>query len=69
MYYEELIDGCWERIEISGEMLMGPAHHVIYFASPAQWADYPVWARSRRTEIIQRIKSAFKAPDYEYHGD
>ena len=22
----------------------------------------------RRAEIIQRIKSAFRAPDYEYHG-
>lgn len=68
MYYEERIAGRWERLEISGEMLMGPAHHVIYFASPAQWADYPAWARLRRAEIIQRIKSAFRAPDYEYHG-
>lgn len=68
MYYEEQIDGRWERIEISGEMLMGPAHHVIYFASPQRWTDYPAWAASRRSEIIARIKSRFRPPDYEYQG-
>lgn len=68
MYYEEHINGRWERIEISGEMLMGPAHHVIYFASPQRWTDYPAWAVTRRTEIIQRIKSRFRPPDYEYQG-
>lgn len=69
MYYEEPIDGRWERLEISGEMLMGEAHHVIYFASAKDWDRYPEWARSRRTEIIRRIKSAFREPDYEYQGE
>ena len=68
MYYEEQINGRWERLEISGEMLMGEAHHVIYFASAKDWNGYPEWARNRRPEIIQRIKSAFRAPDYEYQG-
>lgn len=68
MYYEEYREDCWERIEISGEMLMGPAHHVIYFASREQWKAYPEWARGRRSEIIARIKSRFAPPDYEYHG-
>ncbi len=69
MYYEEARDGRWERIEISGEMLMGPAHHVIYFDSPAEWEKrVPEWARGRRSEIIARIRSAFRPPDYEYHG-
>jgi hypothetical protein len=66
MYYEEQIDGTWQRIEVQGEMLMGPAHHVIYFASPAAWERYPEWARGRRDEIIARIKSKFHPPDYEY---
>lgn len=35
MYYEEFRGGGWERLVIDGEMLMGPAHHVIYFDSPA----------------------------------
>jgi hypothetical protein len=68
MYYEELHDGVWERIDIDGEMLTGRAHHVIYFASPARWLQYPRWARERRDEIIARIKSAFREPDYEYYG-
>jgi hypothetical protein len=68
MYYEELHDGVWERIDIDGEMLMGRAHHVIYFATPERWLQYPPWARQRRDEIIGRITSEFREPDYEYHG-
>lgn len=68
MYYEENVNGRWERLDIDGEMLMGQAHHVIYFASKERWESYPEWARHRRTEIITRIKSEFRAPDYEYHG-
>lgn len=68
MYYEELLGGAWQRIAIDGEMLMGPAHHVIYFASPEKWQSYPEWARGRRDEIISRIKSEFAPPDYEYYG-
>ena len=69
MYYEELREGRWERIPISGEMLMGRAHHVIYFASPREWLAYPDWARHRRAEIIARVKSEFRPPDYEYVED
>lgn len=68
MYYEEYREGRWERLEISGEMLMGIAHHVIYFASREQWKAYPEWAQGRRNEIIARIKSRFAPPDYEYYG-
>lgn len=68
MYYEERHGLTWERIEIDGEMLMGEAHHVIYFASPERWRSYPPWARDRRDEIIARITSEFRPPDYEYHG-
>lgn len=66
MYYEEQRGGTWQRIEIDGEMLTGRAHHVIYFAPPERWASYPEWARHRREEIITRIKSEFREPDYEY---
>jgi hypothetical protein len=67
--YEEWADGAWRQIEINAEMLMGRAHHVIYFGSPEEWAKYPDWAHERRTEIIARIKSKFHPPDYEYHGE
>jgi hypothetical protein len=69
MYYEERIAGAWHRIDIDGEMLIGRAHHVIYFASAERWQSYPEWARHRRTEIITRIKREFRAPDYEYQPD
>ena len=67
MYYEELRGGVWERIDVDGKMLMGRAHHVIYFASPERWRAYPAWARDRRDEIIARITSEFREPDYEYN--
>ena len=57
MYYEELVDGKWQRIPIDGEMLVGPAHHIIYFASEEAWQEYPAWARDRRPEIVARIKT------------
>ena len=66
MYYEEWHGFGWQRIDIDGEMLMGRSHHVIYFASPERWLNYPEWARHRRDEIIARIKSEFREPDYEY---
>lgn len=68
MYYEELRDGVWERLDVDGEMLTGRAHHVIYFATPESWLRYPQWARERRDEIIARITREFREPDYEYHG-
>jgi hypothetical protein len=47
-------------------MLTGRAHHVICFAAEETWQRYPEWARHRRDEIIVRIKSSFREPDYEY---
>jgi hypothetical protein len=68
MYYEEFLGGSWQRIVINGEMLLGRAHHVIYFDSTEKWKTYPEWARNRRDKIIGRIKSVFAEPDYEYEG-
>lgn len=70
MYYEEKHDGEWRRINLDGEMLTGRAHHVIYFADEETWRRYPEWAAHRRDEIIARVKSRFREPDYEYaaHG-
>ncbi len=66
MFYEEQSQGAWQRIEIEGEMLTGRAHHAIYFGAPERWLHHPAWARHRRDEIIARIKSEFRSPDYEY---
>ena len=62
MYYDELREGKWKRINIDGEMLVGKAHHVIYFSS----IKFPEWAKSHSQEIITRIKSEFSPPGYEY---
>jgi len=62
MYYEEFADGLWRRVEIDGEMLVGRAHHVIYFTT----TRFPDWAAGRRDQIVARIKSEFCPPDYEY---
>jgi hypothetical protein len=69
MYYEELRDGSWERLDLGGEMLVGRAHHVIYFGSREAWKRQPEWAQGRRDEIVDRIKTAFPIPDYEYSGE
>jgi hypothetical protein len=66
MYYEEFHDGAWRRIDIDGEMLTGRAHHAVYLASPEHWLAYPAWARQRREEIVRRIKTELREPDYEY---
>ncbi len=66
VYYEERHLGRWRRIEIQGEMLMGRAHHVLYFASPERWQEYPAWARDRREEIIGRVKAVLRPPEYDY---
>jgi hypothetical protein len=66
MYYEEWRDGCWQRLDIDGEMLMGPAHHAVYLAAPERWRHYPAWARDRREEIVARLRGEFREPDYVY---
>lgn len=69
LFYEERHRGRWRRIEIPGEMLTGRAHHVVYVPGPERWRAYPDWARDRRDEIVARIRSELRAPDYEYaHG-
>ncbi len=66
MYYEERRDGAWQRLDIEGEMLMGETHHAVYLAAPDRWRHYPDWARDRREEIVARIRSEFREPDYVY---
>ncbi|WP_395740584.1 hypothetical protein [Prosthecobacter sp.] len=69
IWYEEWLGGKWQRLEIDGEMLVGQPHHVIYFGDENAWKQKPAWAQHRRDEIIDRIKSKFRIPDYEYDGE
>ena len=68
MYYEELVEGEWRRLDLGGEMGVQP-HHIIYFGSKEQWRLGPEWTHGRRSEIISRIKSAFPIPEYGYEGE
>jgi hypothetical protein len=61
--YEEWKEGAWQRIDIAGEMLVDKGHQVIYLSR----LELPDWAKARRDEIVGRIKSVFRPPDYQYH--
>lgn len=69
IYYEELHEGTWRGFELGGEMLIGPAHHAICFGSLAEWNLNPEWTHGRRDEIVARVKSVCRPPDYEYEGE
>ncbi|MGH8030118.1 MAG: hypothetical protein ACREO3_09300, partial [Arenimonas sp.] len=69
MYYEEWRDGTWQRLDIEGEMLVGEAHHAVYLADPDRWRHYPEWARDRREEIVARIRSEVREPEYVYGSE
>lgn len=61
-YYAELRDGKWKRLDFYGDMLIGKPRFCLYLSSIA----FPVWAKDRHTEILDRIKKELPAPDYEY---
>jgi hypothetical protein len=65
VYYEELLAGKWLQIDLDGEMLCGKAHHAIRIEPAEKWTTYPDWARSRREEIVRRIKSECREPGYK----
>ncbi|MGQ0620911.1 MAG: hypothetical protein ACT4QA_13475 [Panacagrimonas sp.] len=69
LHYEEFDEttGTWRRMSISAELAAGPAHHLIFFSSPEGWKrSAPAWARTRREQIVARIKWQCRAPGYEY---
>lgn len=65
--YKELVGGRLEQIDIDGEMLVGTPHHVLYIPNETEWdRRYPRWAQGRRREIVDRITSELRPPEYEY---
>ena len=68
MFYDELIDGAWERVEIDGEMQGGSdyPHHIVWFPNEEQWAKLPHWTLGRREEVFRRVQEELKPPRYEY---
>jgi hypothetical protein len=66
--YCEVVGTKIEEVVIDGEILAGKPHHALYILSPSEWdRQYPEWARGRRDEILQRIRSKCPDSEYEYH--
>ena len=40
-----------------------PPHHLEVMCT-ARWSEYPEWTQGRRDEILARIRSELKEPDY-----
>jgi hypothetical protein len=67
LYYQEVADGVLRELDVGGEMLCGKPSHIVYVPSEHGWNEkQPQWAYGRRTEIIRRMKSLLKEPDYRY---
>ena len=65
--YEELVRGSWRRITVCGELLTSRKPKFLVYCTPIHiWQDYPDWARARRKEIFDRIKSELREPHYKY---
>ena len=65
IYYQELTDSGIREIEMGGEM-MTKGRHLIYLNLSGWDVSTPVWARERRDEIVNRIRSILTDDKYEY---
>ncbi len=62
--YEEKRDGVWEGITFPelGDFREPP--HVIDLGAASKWEAHPAWMRDRRDEIITRVRSELKRPQF-----
>jgi hypothetical protein len=62
--YEEKRAGSWGGF-IMSELTdyREPPHHLQIMSQP-RWIEYPEWTQGRREEILRRIRSELKEPDY-----
>ena len=64
-YLELDENGIWRSISFSSEAYSkNYTRHVIYI--PKNWGNYPDWAKKRKEEILNRLKSVLKEPEYTY---
>ncbi len=67
IFYYELYSLKIKKIFIDGEILIGIPSYVLYIPNDDDWLNnYPNWASSKKEEIIKRIKTKFKEPEYSY---
>ena len=67
-FYDEIVEGKWERILIDGQMPFSSCEvqHVVWFPSEAEWSKFPAWTVGRRDLILQRMKQELAPPSYQY---
>lgn len=64
-YLEMDENGIWRNITFVCELYTKNApRHVIYVCK--NWEDYPDWAQTRKEEILNRMKSVLKDPEYTF---
>lgn len=62
-YLEMNDDGTWRHISFDFEAYAKDVpRHALYIRK--NWSDYPEWARSRKDEIIERLKYTLSEPEY-----
>lgn len=63
--YEERKGPEWRRGFVLSEVTdyREPPHH-LQIMNSARWTEYPDWTHGRREEILSRIRSELKEPDY-----
>lgn len=64
-YLELDENGTWRNISFACESYMkNVPRHALYIRK--NWDDYPDWAHSRKEEILGRLKSVLKEPEYTF---
>lgn len=68
LFYEEIVEGRWQRIIIDGQMPFSSCdvRHIVWFPSETEWTKLPDWTMGRRDLILQRMKQELAPPDYKY---
>ena len=63
VYLEMDDDGSWRNISFQCEAYAkNVPRHALYMSK--NWENYPEWAQLRKDEIIARLKSVFKEPEF-----
>jgi len=66
VFYEELHEGKIEKISLRGFFDRGP--YTIYIPVDDKWQEtMPEWAKWRKSEIVERMKTILNPQKYEYY--
>jgi hypothetical protein len=63
--YRETVEGHLEDLGLDSQGFRG--EYIVYVPSEPVWdRTVPAWARGRRSEIVERIRSRLQPPAYEF---